>query len=716
MKQIGLFLLMLAMLPMSTAFAEASAAASDRTSIEAALNLAGNAAQEWTYDEAADAWILSVVPYVAYPVVPENQGMSVCVPGAYVAGIDTDADGMVNIHASQADTAVQGRLVVDNSAIVTSSNGQVYTASTAPVLFEVGGSAYAAHANQLAGTAYARDGIIYMTAGNRGKQSTATNDSGSTFYTGDAPDMVVDGKAAIRFLRYNILLGNLPGSSEYLVVTGGSGAGAHAVMLASTGDNAAYYDYLADVGAVGVYRAADGSFDAVVSDAVWGALGYSPITSLAEADMALAFEYTLNPDYDFNTPFQKQLAARLSQEYMTYINEQALAVDESVIGFDLDGDGERSSVIPLTIEYDPEAYPETNGYHGTYLDLYLAEFTQSLQSYLDRLSYADGFTWFHADGTVLTDAEVASMTQAERVDAFLNGRVSVPSTRGAGMGGMRGGMGGGMRGQLPEGQLPDSLPLGDKGGRNTLPVTDTAGNAVQVGTPNQSSTQSAGSRKDSANYTAYDDLVAAYAADIAAVQAGDEYGNHQVALYNPLAFIANEGTTLPTWVRLMNGASEGDIAMFNSLNIQLALLSAGTDAEIEWQWNGLHVPSEILGDSVVLRIDEMYGRYVEGAVPVSKPAAQPQTANGTSDAPSGKDISSWVSLDANGQATFSLADIAAYRTAAASKAMPAFDVIDYGQEDYVFGDEATDARHWDAYVLSVLQQYAEELAPLFNAK
>lgn len=48
------------------------------------------------------------------------------------------------------------------------------------------------------------------------------------------------------------------------------------------------------------------------------------------------------------------------------------------------------------------------------------------------------------------------------------------------------------------------------------------------------------------------------------------------------------------------GASEGDISMFNSLNLQVAWRNAGTDAEIERQWNGGHVPSEIFGDSLAL--------------------------------------------------------------------------------------------------------------------
>ena len=155
--------------------------------------------------------------------------------------------------------------------------------------------------------------------------------------------------------------------------------------------------------------------------------------------------------------------------------------------------------------------------------------------------------------------------------------------------------------------------------------------------------------------------------------------------------------------------------MFNSLNIWIALLNAGVDAQIEWQWNGSHVPSEILGDSVALRIDEMYGKYVDGAVSVTKAETRKAAKNGTAETATGKDISGWVTLNEDGQVSFDLADIAAYRTAGAKKAMPAFDVIDYGQEDFVFGTDETDARHWDMWVLKVLEDHRAELEPLFNA-
>ena len=68
-----------------------------------------------------------------------------------------------------------------------------------------------------------------------------------------------------------------------------------------------------------------------------------------------------------------------------------------------------------------------------------------------------------------------------------------------------------------------------------------------------------------------------------------------------------------------------------------------------------------------------------------------------------------------GRVAFFLADAAAYRTAGASKAIPGFDVIDYGQEDYVFGNSETDARHWSKYVARVFVDNADTLASLFNA-
>ena len=98
---------------------------------------------------------------------------------------------------------------------------------------------------------------------------------------------------------------------------------------------------------------------------------------------------------------------------------------------------------------------------------------------------------------------------------------------------------------------------------------------------------------------------------------------------------------------------------------------------------------------------------------MEKVAASKQAANGDATEATGTDISDWASYD-DGKVSFSLADAASYRTAGAAKSTPGFDVIDYGQEDYVFGDSAEDARHWDKYVLKVMEENSETLAKLFK--
>lgn len=714
--------------------------------IEQTLNLANNADQEWTYSASEDAWVLSVVSAVAYPELPNQQGVSVCVPGTYVTGIDTNGDGSADVTSGSASGAVKGALVIDYGAEITSTNGQVYTAATAPVILNTGAAGYGSQNNSAASAIYAADGYINVSCGNRGKQDTATDANGNTYYTGDAPSCLVDQKAAARYVKYNILLGNLPGNVDYFVSTGGSGGGAHAVMFAATSNNPDFYDYQIEAGAVGVYRNEDGSYSTTVtingqnyelSDGTWGCVAYSAITSLYEADMALAFEYYLNADYSFKTSFQKQLAEYLSESYMEYINGKNLSVKESDVGFDLDGDGKLNSTVALTIEYDPAAHADTNGYYGTYLDLYLAEFTENLQWYLDNLDYSEGWTWFDANGNALSDAAVAAMTSADKAQAFIEGRYTKGST--GGMGGMMGGPGGGMPGgnmgefpggDIPNGEMPGGVP-GEVGGApnggpggmggerpggapdGNIPGGGPDGNIV--GTPDDGTTQSATGSGDAKNYESYADMVAAYKADIEEVYAGDKYGKNIVDLYNPLNYIEAEGTENPTWTRIVMGASEGDMSMFSSLNLQIAWLNADVDAVIEWQWDGGHVPSEIFGNSLALYVDQMYGEYVNGAVTVTKAAAAKQTANGSSDSATGTNLSSWVSYS-GGNVSFTLADAAAYRTRGASKAMPGFDVIDYGQEDYVFGSAEKDARHWNTWLLEIFEEHTSTLEPLFNAK
>lgn len=315
------------------------------------------------------------------------------------------------------------------------------------------------------------------------------------------------------------------------------------------------------------------------------------------------------------------------------------------------------------------------------------------------------------------------MTTEEKAQAFLEGRYA------KGESGQNVGPGGGMPdgngpdgekpdgvlgGNAPDGEKPEGAPGGEPSDSNDQDELVTSGMGDEVGTPDAGTTQSADSKTDSSNYSSYEEMLESYESDIESIEDGDKYGNNIVDLYNPINYIGAEDTESPTWTRIVMGASEGDMSLFASMNMQIAWLNSGTDAELEWQWDGGHVPSEIFGESLALYIDEMYGKYVEGAAEVTKAEAQTQTQNGTATEATGTDISSWASYE-DGETNFTLTDAASYRTKGASKATPGFDVIDYGQETYEFGSTTQDARHFDRYVLKVLQEEKETLEGLFNS-
>ena len=186
MKKALAFLLAVCMLIISAVSLADESIASEKEAIEYALNLQ-NMDQEWTYNSGSDAWTLSIVTAVTKPVIENEEGVSVCIPGAYVTGIDTDGAGAADVTAENATEAVKGSLVIDYEATVTSTNGQVYTAATAPVILNTGAAGYGNSSNTTASSAYAAESYINVACGNRGKQDSYTTESGETVYTGDAP-------------------------------------------------------------------------------------------------------------------------------------------------------------------------------------------------------------------------------------------------------------------------------------------------------------------------------------------------------------------------------------------------------------------------------------------------------------------------------------------------------------------------------------------------
>ena len=107
-------------------------------------------------------------------------------------------------------------------------------------------------------------------------------------YYGKAPTMIVDLKAAIRYLRYNA--GRIPGNMDWIVTSGGSAGGALSTLVAASG-NSSLYD--ADLNALG---AAD------TDDNVFLSASYSPITDLDHADMQYEWMWGTLPDMGGGTP------------------------------------------------------------------------------------------------------------------------------------------------------------------------------------------------------------------------------------------------------------------------------------------------------------------------------------------------------------------------------------------------------------------------------
>ena len=174
MKKLLAAMLALALLGLCCAGFAEEPAALDKAAIEAALNLANNPDQEWTYSADSDAWTLSVVTAVANPVIESEEGVSVCVPGAYVKGIDTDGDGEADVTAEDAAGAVKGGLVIDYEAEITSANGQTYTAATAPCILNTGAAGYGNSSNTAAAATYAAEGYINVACGNRRRAAWST--------------------------------------------------------------------------------------------------------------------------------------------------------------------------------------------------------------------------------------------------------------------------------------------------------------------------------------------------------------------------------------------------------------------------------------------------------------------------------------------------------------------------------------------------------------
>ena len=194
------------------------------------------------------------IVYVAHPQNEESQSMNIFIPAAYFDG------GTVN----------------------------GYTRDTAPIFMpnSVGGympgkAGEPSENDRMNGGANAAlvalsKGYVVAAPAIRGR--TTIGDDG-IYYVGKAPALIVDYKAAVRYLRYNQK--NLPaGDTEKIISNGTSAGGALSALLGATGNAKEYAPYLAEIGA------------ADARDDIFASSDYCPITNLENADMA--YEWIFN--------------------------------------------------------------------------------------------------------------------------------------------------------------------------------------------------------------------------------------------------------------------------------------------------------------------------------------------------------------------------------------------------------------------------------------
>ena len=271
----------------------------------------------WQYDEINDIYWQVGVVYVANPASLDYETLGIYVPGAY---FEASANGDGTYTASVKSDAQVGQFTAATAPYVLPVNTPGFNASQAPSWLADGIASYT------------QAGMIYLQPGIRGRDNTT--DSQGQEVVGGAPWGVTDLKAAIRYVRYNKDL--LPGDTDKIVSFGHSGGGAQSAILGASGDSTLYNPYLEALGAA--MKDKEGN---PISDAPYGTMTWSPITSLDYADAA--YEWNLGQFADSNSraegTFTQALSQDLAKEYANYINQlglkhegQALTLTESSEG------------------------------------------------------------------------------------------------------------------------------------------------------------------------------------------------------------------------------------------------------------------------------------------------------------------------------------------------------------------------------------------------
>jgi hypothetical protein len=240
------------------------------------------------------------ITYVSKPVDATYQSLNVSVPveidgtavdasnapilfansvGGYMPSSVTDATGVgaAGTGGGPGGGAPSGAPTASTSASATTSTSASPTASASASAPGANGNTNAnggaLNTNQFLALAA---GYVVVEPGARGRG--LKNSDGE--YYGSAPAVIVDLKAAVRYVRSN--KGRIPGNVDRIVSSGTSAGGAVSTLLGASGDSPIYDKYLKEIGA------------ADASDAIFAVGAWCPITDLEHADGAYEWNWGTN--------------------------------------------------------------------------------------------------------------------------------------------------------------------------------------------------------------------------------------------------------------------------------------------------------------------------------------------------------------------------------------------------------------------------------------
>jgi hypothetical protein len=208
----------------------------------------------------------------------------------------------------------------DTAIILQVRNGGWMNSPVSDIMQE--GAAFVSDSDTDATGAALGAGYIIVSAGTRSRGLVAADGT----YPGHAPAVVVDAKAAIRYLKLNDAI--MPGSADRIVITGTSGGGGLSTAVAASGNSPDYYPYLEEIGAAGIEAHGNKS---TLTDDVFATIAYCPITDLDHADSAYEWQYSFTRlvDEDYTDgPFSARVSIELAALYPAYLESLGLVLED----------------------------------------------------------------------------------------------------------------------------------------------------------------------------------------------------------------------------------------------------------------------------------------------------------------------------------------------------------------------------------------------------